>query len=126
MSKAGVVLYAKDYLKLSEYYQVVLGMERMEQDDEHVRLELPNSELVILQAPKHIADSIEITIPPTPRSTNPLKAVYYIADIAKARKLASTLNGMVNDSETEWLFREATVCDGYDCEGNIFQLRVVM
>jgi len=124
MMKAGAVLYAKDYLRLSQFYQTVLAMELMEQDDEHVRLELAQSELVILQAPKHIADSITITKPPVPRASNPIKIVYYISDIAKARNLASEMSGNVNGAETEWVFREATVCDGYDCEGNIFQLRV--
>ncbi len=124
MFKAGAVLYAKDYLKLSAFYQIVLGMELMEQDDEHVRLELPASELVILQAPQHIADTIVITKPPTPRSETPIKIVYYITNINQARELAKDLNGNVHGTETEWLFREATVCDGYDCEGNIFQLRV--
>jgi len=124
--KAGAVLYAKDYLKLSEFYQRLLGMQLMAQDDEHVRLELPNSELVILQAPKHIADTITISKPPAPRQANPIKLVYYISDIAKARTTAKELNGNVNPSETEWFFREATVCDGYDCEGNIFQLRVAL
>jgi len=124
MLKAGAVLYGKDYLKLSQFYQTVLGMGLMEQDDEHVRLELAQSELVILQAPKHIADAITIIKPPTPRGSNPIKIVYYISDIAKARQIAVDMNGYVNDAKTEWLFREATVCDGYDCEGNIFQLRV--
>lgn len=124
MLKAGAVLYGKDYLKLSQFYQTVLGMGLMEQDDEHVRLELAQSELVILQAPKHIADAITIIKPPTPSGSNPIKIVYYISDIAKARQIAVDMNGYVNDAKTEWLFREATVCDGYDCEGNIFQLRV--
>ena len=124
MFKAGAILYAKDYLKLSEFYQVVLGMELMEQDDEHVRLELANAELVILQAPKPIADAITITEPATPRAATPIKLVYYISDIAKARQAAENLNAKVNDASTEWVFREATVCDGYDSEGNIFQLRV--
>jgi len=124
MKKAGSVLYAKDYLKLSQFYQIALGMKLMEQDNEYVRLELPASELVILQTPKHIADEITIAEPPIPRVNNPAKTVYYISEIAKVRQLAKDLNGQINASETEWVFREATVCDGYDCEGNIFQLRV--
>ncbi len=123
--KAGAILYAKDYLKLSQFYQRVLGMELMEEDDEHVRLELTSSELVILQAPQHIADAILISKPPEPRTQNPVKIVYYISDIAMVRQLAEKLDGNVYAPETEWVFRLSTVCDGYDCEGNIFQLRVL-
>jgi len=83
----------------------------------------PPSQLVIVRIPPAIADTIRTARPPVPREDTPIKLVFAVDDIARARARASDLGGAVKPAEREWQFDGATVCDGHDPEGNVFQLR---
>ena len=83
----------------------------------------PPSQLVIVRIPPAIADAIDIARPPMVREDTPIKLVFAVDDIARARARASDLGGAVNPAERAWQFDGATVCDGHDPEGNVFQLR---
>jgi hypothetical protein len=61
--------------------------------------------------------------PPEPREDTALKLVFGVENIARARRRAAELGGAVKAAEREWDFEGAKVCDGYDPEGNVFQLR---
>jgi predicted enzyme related to lactoylglutathione lyase len=122
---AGAVLYAKDLRRLVKFYCVVLGVEPQGAEDGFAVLRGEASSLVIVQIPNDIASSISIAAPPALRETVPVKLVFTVADIAAARKKAAELGGAVNPAEREWVFEGVDVCDGYDPEGNIFQLRTL-
>lgn len=49
--------------------------------------------------------------------------VFYVPDLAAARRVARELGGALKSVDDEWRFQDSIVCDGYDPEGNIFQLR---
>jgi hypothetical protein len=49
--------------------------------------------------------------------------VFFVGSIAHAREAAVKFEGALNGAGREWPFDGATVCDGYDPEGNVFQLR---
>jgi predicted enzyme related to lactoylglutathione lyase len=119
----GAVLYAKDLDRLVEFYSSVAGIEPQSIEKGFAILGSKPSQFVILRIPKRIADTIDIATPPEPREDTPLKLVFGVEDIARARERAAELGGALNAVEREWEFEGAKVCDGHDPEGNVFQLR---
>jgi predicted enzyme related to lactoylglutathione lyase len=119
----GAVLYAKDLERIAQFYAsvVAIDIERIEKG--FAVLGSGPSQLVIVRIPDQIADTIEIAAPVKPREETPLKLVFAVDDIARARGRAAELGGVVKAPEHEWKFEGARVCDGHDPEGNIFQVR---
>jgi predicted enzyme related to lactoylglutathione lyase len=122
-SRSGMVLYAKDVGRVVAFYSAVLGFQAGDRDEHHVVLESPGSQLVVLRIPDRIAASIEISIPPARRADAAIKPVFVVPSIAAVRSSAEAFGGMVNSSDTEWVFQGFTVCDGLDPEGNVIQIR---
>jgi predicted enzyme related to lactoylglutathione lyase len=118
--QSGAVLYAKNPKILAEFYERVTGMPIRRTAADHIVLESGSFQLVVLQIPEHIAKSITIESPPVQREQTAIKLVFFVDDLAHAREAAG---GALNGPEREWKFDGATVCDGYDPEGNNFQLR---
>jgi predicted enzyme related to lactoylglutathione lyase len=123
--KAGAVIYAKNFTRLAKFYEAVAGLAIKETDKTSTRLESESFQLVVLQAPKRIADVIEISEPPLRRESTPIKLVFFVESIRDVREKVKALGGALNASEKEWQFDGHKVCDGRDPEGNIFQLRAV-
>ena len=120
---AGAVIYAKDPKRVAAFYEHVAGMRECHADDHYVELESNSFQLVVLQIPRHIADTIVIASPPDRREDRAVKLVLFVQSIERARAAAASYGGLLNASEREWQFQGATVCDGHDPEGNVFQLR---
>ncbi|MEO0538929.1 MAG: VOC family protein [Cyanobacteria bacterium P01_A01_bin.123] len=120
---SALVIYAKDYKKLAQFYSAVLQLEITEHDHEFILMASEGFELVILQAPASITQNISINDPPTRRENTPIKPVFFVNNLQTARNLAKDNGGFVNDADKAWIFNQNLVCDGYDPEGNIFQLR---
>jgi predicted enzyme related to lactoylglutathione lyase len=51
-----------------------------------------------------------------------VKLSFRVDSIARAREAAAGLGGAVYGPDREWVDEAATVCDGYDPDGNVFQL----
>jgi len=119
----GAVLYAKDFDRLLGFYSAVAGIEPQSAEKGFAILGSAPSQFVIARIPKRIADTIDIATPPEPREDTPIKPVFGVEDIGRARLRATELGGAVNAVEREWQFEGDTVCDGIDPEGNVFQLR---
>jgi predicted enzyme related to lactoylglutathione lyase len=119
----GAVLYARDLDRLVEFYSSVAGLEPLAIEKGFVIVGTRPSQLVILRIPERIADTIDIATPPELREDIPIKLVFGVEDIARARERAAELGGAMNAVECEWEFEGARVCDGHDPEGNVFQLR---
>ena len=100
-----------------------LGSELAHSEADHVVLESPALQLVIVAIPEHIAESIDLAEPPLPRTDTPIKLVFPVASIDAARTAAAARGGEVNPPEREWQFHGFRVCDGHDPEGNVVQLR---
>ena len=122
-SRAGAVLYAKDMARVAAFYEAVLGLETAAHDHEHVLLESPAFQLVVLRIPSHIASTIHIAVPPVRRATAAVKLVFFVPRIADVRAVAEALGGVLNAAEDEWWFNGWKVCDGLDPEGNVIQFR---
>ena len=122
-AQSGAVLYAKDVQRVAVFYSAVAGLQTAGGDDDHVVLESPHVQLVVVRIPNEIASSIEITTPPARRTRTPVKLVFFVPRLAAARASAEAHGGGMNPADTEWSFQGSLVCDGYDPEGNVIQLR---
>jgi predicted enzyme related to lactoylglutathione lyase len=121
--RAGAVIYANNYERLSSFYEDVAGLDVRETDETSTILESETFQLVILQVPRHIATSIKIGEPMIRREGTPIKLVFYVGSISNTREKVMALGGELNAKEKEWGFDKHRVCDGHDPEGNIFQIR---
>jgi predicted enzyme related to lactoylglutathione lyase len=121
--RAGAVIYANNYERLSSFYEDVAGLDVRETDETSTILESETFQLVILQVPSHIATSIKIGEPTIRREGTPIKLVFYVGSISNTREKVMALGGELNAKEKEWEFDKHRVCDGNDPEGNIFQIR---
>jgi predicted enzyme related to lactoylglutathione lyase len=121
--KPGVVVFAKDMALLAHFYGEVMDMAEVHRDNDHVVLDDGGFQLVIHGIPKEIAAQILITTPPEVREDTPIKICLPVRSIERARKKAAPLGGKVGAKDKEWEARGFRACDGYDPEGNVFQVR---
>jgi predicted enzyme related to lactoylglutathione lyase len=121
----GAVLYAKDLQRLVKFYSAVADLELRTMREGYAVLGRKAPELVIVRAPKRIADTMQIESPPARREDTPIKLVFAVVDLSAARQRAAERGGVVDPTGREWEFDGAKVCDGHDPEGNVFQLRHV-
>jgi len=122
---AGAVLYGKHIEQLCSFYVECCGLRVAHAEADHVVLDSPGFQLVIVAAPKAIADTIVLAVPPVRRERTPIKLVFAIANIEAVRVRAPELGGELNPVEREWRFQGQRVCDGHDPEGNVVQFREV-
>ena len=120
---AGAVVFAKDINRVARFYEEVFSIPVVHAERDHVVLESPLFQLVIHAIPKKIAESIEITAPPTRRTATPIKLFFFVPSIAEARTRAVALGGELDPKKSEWEARGFRACDGHDPEGNVVQVR---
>ena len=124
-----MVLYAKDVDRVSGFYCAVAGLVTTDRGEGHVVLTLPGPqagawELVVHAIPAAVAEGIRLTSPPERREDAATKLVFPVEDLARARREAARLGGVVDPAEREWSWNGVRACDGHDPEGNVFQIRV--
>lgn len=117
-----VVLFVENISKVAAFYRSVAAMTLTLEDDHHALLELPNFQLVVHGLPggppsEPSSSTFEI------REDSHVKFSLPVADIAAARTKAAEAGGCVYPPEKEWEARGIRACDGYDPEGNVFQVR---
>lgn len=117
------VVYAKDARRLTDFYAQVLALRREEEGASFVRLATDGLELTVVQAPRALAEAIVLSHPPTVREQTPIKLSFAVADIDGLRPLVERLGGGLQEEEAGWSWRVARHLDGWDPEGNVFQLR---
>lgn len=122
-SALGVAIYGKDIFRLSAFYTGVLGLQVRESEPGFIVLEADTVELILVALPQELAETITITVPPEVREDTPLKPLFPVKSIEAARAQAEALGGGLKSRENEWRFHNLRVCDGYDPEGNVFQVR---
>jgi predicted enzyme related to lactoylglutathione lyase len=122
-SRSGAVLYVKNLDRVAAFYAGVLELAEEGRDTDHVVLESPAFQLVVLQIPAEIASSIKLTSPPTRRAMGAVKLVFFVSSIAAIRTSVEAFGGVMNPPDKEWSFQGFKVCDGLDPEGNVIQFR---
>ncbi|WP_314971803.1 VOC family protein [Comamonas testosteroni] len=118
---AGVLIYAKDFQSLASFYEQVLGMQRLHEDEHIIVLESAALQLVIHALPAEIAARVRIGTPPQRRADVALKFFVTVPAIAEAESAAQVLGGQVFDER--WQGPGFAACNAMDSEGNVFQLR---
>lgn len=120
-ARAGALIYARDLDRLSGFYQQLLGMKLLKSDAEHHVIESADMQLIIHAIPVHIAATVTISSPPRPREEQAIKLFFTVSSLIDAATAASSLGGAVFGPE--YSGPGFTVRNGYDPEGNIFQVR---
>jgi predicted enzyme related to lactoylglutathione lyase len=123
LPKPGAVIFAKDVANLSNFYANILSLKMKHSEKSKVVLESESFLLVIHGIPSHIADSIQINCPPEVRETTPIKLFLPVVSISDSRIRACSLGGAIMPADKEWGAAGFVACDGYDPEGNVFQVR---
>jgi predicted enzyme related to lactoylglutathione lyase len=121
--KPSAVVFAKEIERIADFYRIVLGLSSIHTDKDHVVLDGDGFQLVIHGIPKEIAATIEIATPPSVRETIPIKICLPVESIQASRQKADELGGQIKPKNNEWQARGFRACDGFDPEGNVFQVR---
>jgi catechol 2,3-dioxygenase-like lactoylglutathione lyase family enzyme len=122
-NQVNAVLFVKDLRAVAQFYSTALGMRVVASDEHHCLLNCGGFELVVHQIPKHIADTIVLERPPTPRVSGAIRLDYPVRSIAESRRAARALGGKIDDKPPEWADPDARFFFGYDPEGNQFGVR---
>jgi len=121
-----VAIYAKDARRLASFYAEVLGLARAEEGATFVLLTAAGIELAIVQAPPTIAEAIVVAEPPVVREDTPVKLSFIVDDVEEVRPVVAGLGGGLAAPDAAWSWRGQLHLDGWDPEGNVFQLRQVV
>ena len=118
--KTGLVIYASSIERLISFYTHVFELEIIESDNTYALLVGDEFELVLLETEisKNFTNSNE------PRENTALKPTFFVeSPLTLIREKIEEKGGFVYPPKS-WEFGGRQVCDAYDCEGNIFQLRI--
>jgi predicted enzyme related to lactoylglutathione lyase len=120
--QAGAVLFTVNMKQLANFYERVVGMRVVKTASDHVVLEIGTFHLTVNQVPEQYANNIVITSPPVVRDSGATKLSFRVDRISRSRQTAVELGGLVYGSEREWDNDGTRVCDGWDPDGNVFQV----
>jgi predicted enzyme related to lactoylglutathione lyase len=121
--KSGAVIFAKDVAAVARFYEGVVPMRILAEEDGAIRLENDSLQLVIHALPKAVAKQIEISVPPKIREQSAIKPVFAVDSLERVRGLASSLGGGMNPAASAFVWAGFRACDGHDPEGNQVQFR---
>lgn len=94
-ARTGVLIYAKDLVAVSSFYEQVLGAKILHADDEHRVLQCPDVQLIIHAIPEHYSSSTVIQAPPVPRERQAIKPFFTVASLATAERVAEQYGGKI-------------------------------
>ena len=120
--QTGAVLFTINLQRLAHFYDRVVGMHVVKTTADHVILGIGTFRLTVHRIPEQYAKNIVITSPPAIRDSGATKLSFRVDSISRSRQTAAELGGLVYAPEREWTYDGARVCDGYDPDGNVFQL----
>ena len=121
--KSGAVIFAKDVGAVARFYEGVVPMTVLAEEDGTVRLENETVQLVIHALPKAVAAQIEISVPPKIREQSAIKPVFAVDSLERVRGVVSALGGGMNPASSAFIWAGFRACDGHDPEGNQIQFR---
>jgi predicted enzyme related to lactoylglutathione lyase len=125
MPQQGLVVFASNKKRVSDFYQQTLGLEIEASDSSHDLLRGHGYEVVIHTIPRKYADGITIAEPPEPREETPFKPTFVVASLAEVRRAVEATGGVLRPQSGAWHYRGHVVLDGWDPEGNIVQFKQV-
>ncbi len=117
----GVLIYAKDLVSVSGFYERLLPAELLFADSEHRVLQSADAQLIIHAIPAEYADQIEIAAPPSPRDQQAIKPFFTVDCLEDAEKAVVESGGLL--CGPVWPGPSLRVRNVCDPEGNIIHLR---
>lgn len=120
-ARTGVLIYAKNLLAVSAFYEKVLGAKVLHADHEHRVLQSPDVQLIIHTIPEQHSSSIAIQVPPVAREEQAIKPFFTVESLAAAERIAEQCGGRVWGPV--WPGPGIQVRNVCDPEGNILHLR---
>ena len=118
-----IVLWAEKLADSADFYSALLSAIRLDESSDFVRINSAQNEVLLHAVPKEYREGV--AVPPSISSDAVAKPVYQVASIALAREAVRNLGGQVYGAETENTNGSTRYCDGFDTEGNVFQLAEV-
>jgi predicted enzyme related to lactoylglutathione lyase len=120
---AGVVLFAENVRRVSEFYIAVLGLTVTESEPYHVILDSPTFQLGVVEMPAHLVASLKIRAGSPLGRESAVKLMFVVPSIDDVRPVVTAHGGQLKPPDRVWRFEDWRACDGSDPEGNAFQLR---
>ncbi|MFO0775272.1 MAG: VOC family protein [Nitrospiraceae bacterium] len=122
-ARTGVLIYAKNVLSVSAFYEQVLGAAVLHADNEHRVLQSPDVQLIIHAIPDSHSNSIVIDVPPVARENQAIKPFFTVANLTVAVRIAEECGGRVLGPD--WPGPGMQIRNVCDPEGNIVHLRAI-
>jgi predicted enzyme related to lactoylglutathione lyase len=122
LPRPSAVVFVANVARMTQFYQTLASMARLQEDDQHAVLELEGFQLVI-HALQGAPDAAEPERQHRVREDAYVKLCLPVESIAAARSLAASLGGTIRPQGSEWKARGFRACDGNDPEGNVLQVR---
>jgi predicted enzyme related to lactoylglutathione lyase len=99
------------------FYEMSLGLKPIKETrmDSWAEFDMGGSSFALHAIPAPIASQIEVSSPPQPRESNPVKLIFEVEDLEMEVRRLTTLGLSI-------LQRPWGTFDGIDPEGNIFQI----
>ena len=119
---ASAVLFTTSMASVASFYEHVAGLRRSSAGDDHIVLMNDGFRLIVHRIPEPDAHGVTVSTPPEVRMDAAVKLALPVASLANARAAAARFGGAVHGAEQEWHYESAVVCDGWDPDGNVFQL----
>ncbi len=115
-----IVLWVEDLESASHFYRSLLAAEIADESQTFVRVASNQNEVLLHLVPEQYRGGL--TVPPQIREEASMKPIFVIEDIDAARSAVAGLNGQVYSAATEQVYGTSRYCDGFDPEGNVFQV----
>lgn len=115
-----IVLWVENLAAAKTFYQELLSAEVLDDSPTFVRVASTANEVLLHLVPEQYREGI--ASPPDIREQATIKPIFSVASIAQARSAVADLAGQVHSSGTEQIYAGSRYCDGFDTEGNVFQV----
>lgn len=115
-----IVLWVEDLQQAESFYTSLLSAESFDSSAEFIRISGAGNEVLLHLLPEQYRSGI--SVPPQVREESVMKPIFKVASIETSRAAVDSTNGLVKSQETVQAYGEVSYCDGFDPEGNVFQL----
>lgn len=115
-----IVLWVENLAAAKSFYQELLSASVLDDSATFVRVASPANEVLLHLVPQKYREGI--ATPPEVRELASMKPIFPVASIAEARMAVADLAGQVYSADTEQVYAGSRYCDGFDTEGNVFQV----
>jgi len=115
-----IVLWVEDLASAKKFYRELLNAQILDDSATFVRVASESNEVLLHLVPEQYREGVSSPVQVREEAT--IKPIFSVASIASARKAVEELTGRVNDPDTEQIYSDSRYCDGFDTEGNVFQV----